>query len=75
MFKCVANDSRSRTYDDEDQGKVVREGFEPGQLDNASDENTTEADNEYSGSNSKAKGQAEYSNLDDRHVWSSNDGE
>lgn len=74
-FNRAANVLQSRTYDDEDQGEVVREGFEPGQLDKATDENATNADNEYNGSNGKAKGQPEYSNLDDRQVWSSNDGE
>ena len=58
----------SRTYDDDDQGKVVKDGFEPGQLENASDENIA-ADDEQDKSGSKAKAPARYGSLDEGHVW------
>ena len=64
----------SRTYDDEDQGKVVRDGFEPGRLENASDENIA-ADDEHDESNGKAKAPAKYGSLDDGHVWNSRNDE
>lgn len=70
-FNHVADIKSSRTYDDEDQGEVVRDGFEPGQLDNASDENITYDDDEQNKSNGKSKEPAKYDSLDDRHVWDS----
>lgn len=70
----IADSPQSRTYDDEDQGKIVREGFEPGQLDNASDENVTKVDDERSQGNGKANSSTEYGNLDDQHIWDSNNG-
>ena len=70
----IADKPCSRTYDDEDQGRVVREDFEPGQLGNASIENVTIEDDQQDENNGKAKGPAKYGSLNDRHVWDSRDG-
>ncbi len=58
----------SRTYDDQDQGKIIRDGFEPGKVDNGSNDNIAVVDD---GGDGKAKASAQYGSLDDRHVWNS----
>lgn len=48
---------------------MLREGFEPGQLENASDENVAVEDPKEDGIDGKAKASTGYGNLDDGNVW------
>lgn len=64
-----------RTYDDEDEGQVVKDGFDPRQLDpkastSAIDDSTSEETGE-----DRGKGPTTYDSMDDRHVWNARDGE
>ncbi len=50
---------------------MVRDGFEPGQLANASDENSAAIDPEEDEIDGNARTTGHYGSLDDRDVWKS----
>jgi hypothetical protein len=60
-----------RTYDDEDQGEAIREGFEPNDLPIAapSDFAVGEDEDDDDGSSSRGRDPQPIEGLDDRHVW------
>ena len=65
-----------RTYGNEDEGEVVREGFDPQQLKpdhSSSADHTIEEESEEQAATRKVSDRAQrgYSNVDDRNVWDS----
>ena len=80
MDNVVANLKLRRTYGDgEEEGEIVREGFDPQQLEPAGPSTAVRQKDEEGRPNDRrdspdppSKG-PQYGNLDDRHVWDSKD--
>ena len=59
-----------RTYDDEDEGEIIRSGFQPGETPVAESSDFAVGDDEEDqGDDREGQGSTQYDSLDDRHVW------
>ena len=59
-----------RTYDDEDEGEIIRHGFQPGETPAVDSSDFAVGDDEEEpGSDRENQGNTQYDSLDDRHVW------
>lgn len=66
-FRALTDCTFRRTYDDEHEGEVVREGFDPRQLKPSSSEVAVGDAEEEDGDEDSSR--RRYEGLDDRHVW------
>ena len=71
--------SFSRAYDDQDEGEVIREGFEPSKFNPITDSEFAVGDDDDEPQNvgrmheDSAEASTKYGDLDDRHVWNVKD--
>ena len=62
-----------RTYDDEDEGEIIRHGFQPETAVADASDFAMGDDEEEQGNDREDQGNAQYDSLDDRHVWNAKD--
>ena len=68
-FTNIADAVPSRTYDDEDQGEDIRQGFDPGKVSPDFGSESANEDGEPDRREETSDSRSGYNDLDDRNVW------